>query len=295
MRDDCGLRTVISGLVVIDESTNKVRLAHYSIVEYLENRKELLGDSELLIATACLTYLSFDVFTDLGPTRSWSERCARIKKYPFSDYAAVHLRSHLGCCNEFETSSILHEFFDRYYNVYYFFDIVFLDNRRAYTRYYGQWDILQNGTLEGDKIWRTHHTDVSSNHVIILENTRVLKSNWQLASELKILIATALGHKKATEKLIWGNSDEDIDYSTFDLKSPRLNELHKRAVSNSATFRNPGWAFGSQHGTPELSSESLPVPAPRPIHTDPTRHRLEPVQILSESFNAYGNYSPGGS
>lgn len=57
------LLDVCAGLVTINEDTNTIRLAHYTIQEYLLNTSVIPGDAGLKVATACITYLSFDIFS----------------------------------------------------------------------------------------------------------------------------------------------------------------------------------------------------------------------------------------
>jgi ankyrin repeat protein len=55
--------SVCAGLVVVDEKSQIVRLVHFTTQEFFErNLPEWLPEAELLIAKACITYLSFDVF-----------------------------------------------------------------------------------------------------------------------------------------------------------------------------------------------------------------------------------------
>ncbi|QYS95878.1 ANK_REP_REGION domain-containing protein [Trichoderma simmonsii] len=59
------LSSVCAGLVTFDAESDAVRLAHYTIQEYFEREgKHWFQDAEADIATACITYISFDVFED---------------------------------------------------------------------------------------------------------------------------------------------------------------------------------------------------------------------------------------
>jgi hypothetical protein len=60
-------------------------------MEYLKGSKDLL-DANLTIATACLTYLLFDVFAK-GPC-SDNEIPHRLMKYPFLEYATLYWGIH---------------------------------------------------------------------------------------------------------------------------------------------------------------------------------------------------------
>ena len=95
---------VCLGLITVDEKTNVIRLVHYSIQEYFDQRlEELFPLAHAEITESCLTYLQFDKFDHcehpecLGETMSWQE-----KKYlrqisddsPFLRYAVLYWHSH---------------------------------------------------------------------------------------------------------------------------------------------------------------------------------------------------------
>ena len=59
------LSSVCAGLVVVDHESRIVRLAHYTTQEYFESQKDIVFlNKENLLAETCLTYLSFDVFSN---------------------------------------------------------------------------------------------------------------------------------------------------------------------------------------------------------------------------------------
>lgn len=83
---------VCAGLVTVDGST--IRLAHYSVQEYLLG-KDLIPDSAKFDhAMACITYLSFENLTD----SPWA--MDRLWTHPFLDYAAHYIEFHLKECDE---------------------------------------------------------------------------------------------------------------------------------------------------------------------------------------------------
>ena len=108
--DEETLSSVCAGLVVVDHESQIVRLAHYTTQEYFESQKDALFlNKQDLLAKTCLTYLSFDVFSNwqrtpvtgycsrplvppagLGP----DERENYSHCYPFLGYAARHWHEH---------------------------------------------------------------------------------------------------------------------------------------------------------------------------------------------------------
>ena len=84
-----------AGLIRVDEKSGTARLVHYTLQEYLErNRGKLLPDPEVELASACLTYLSFDVF-DSGPCSDGEALDQRLQAYQFLDYASHNWGHHM--------------------------------------------------------------------------------------------------------------------------------------------------------------------------------------------------------
>ena len=54
---------VCAGLVIVDETTQTIRLVHYTTQDYLRRKgPQILPNANQLIATKCLPYLLYDVF-----------------------------------------------------------------------------------------------------------------------------------------------------------------------------------------------------------------------------------------
>lgn len=60
LSDPTTLVDICAGLVVKDEHSNTIRLAHYSVQEYLLRNSILPQDADFQLAMVCTTYLSFD-------------------------------------------------------------------------------------------------------------------------------------------------------------------------------------------------------------------------------------------
>ena len=94
--------SVCCGLVVLE--SDKIRFLHYSAQEYLLTHKEKrLLDAHAVLAKYCLTYLSYDAFSD-GPCLTDDDRNERAEAYPFLAYAATHLGTHLTRSRETSSS-----------------------------------------------------------------------------------------------------------------------------------------------------------------------------------------------
>lgn len=85
-----------AGLVTVDSDQNAVRLVHTTLQEYFnqeDNRNRWFPQAEVEMASACLTYLNFDDFGDLGEGEE--ELDARKEEYPFLAYASQYWGVHV--------------------------------------------------------------------------------------------------------------------------------------------------------------------------------------------------------
>lgn len=88
--DKATILDVCAGLVVIDETSNTFKLAHYTIQEYLLRKSIIFENADFTIAVACITYLMFDIFAE-SACNSEASLEARFKDQPFIQYAARNL------------------------------------------------------------------------------------------------------------------------------------------------------------------------------------------------------------
>lgn len=97
--DRATLLETCPGLVAIDDhgTGDTIRLAHYTIQEYLPEKSIIPSDAAFAIAMTCVTFLSFDEFS-LGACKSKHSLQDRLQKYPFFGYAARNLHFHLRKC-----------------------------------------------------------------------------------------------------------------------------------------------------------------------------------------------------
>ncbi|ESU18178.1 hypothetical protein FGSG_11425 [Fusarium graminearum PH-1] len=86
--------SVCAGLVTVDEESSIIRLVHYTTQEYLKRTRERwFRDPESVIATTCVTYLSFIVF-ETGFCETDRKFEERLRSSPFYDYAAHNWGHH---------------------------------------------------------------------------------------------------------------------------------------------------------------------------------------------------------
>lgn len=77
------LGSICAGLVTFDAESDAVRLAHYTIQEYFErDGKHWFQHAEADIATACITYISFDVFENF--TTNIHQRRQKFALYQYA-------------------------------------------------------------------------------------------------------------------------------------------------------------------------------------------------------------------
>ena len=89
--DDDLIISVCLGLVTKDRTITELRLIHYSAQKYLENwHLSLIPNPHQLIASACLTYLSYQFYSDSEVVPNLSVFDGILRKYALLDYAAYN-------------------------------------------------------------------------------------------------------------------------------------------------------------------------------------------------------------
>ncbi|KAI0883149.1 ankyrin repeat protein [Annulohypoxylon maeteangense] len=82
------IRSVCSGLVIVDEESGIIRLVHYTTQEYFDTRQQsLFQEQEAGLMMACVTYLSFTIFESEFCNQLWIPK-RRLTQTPFYEYAA---------------------------------------------------------------------------------------------------------------------------------------------------------------------------------------------------------------
>lgn len=171
--DRTTLLDVCASLVTIDEDTNTIRLAHYTVQEYLV-KKNVPEDADLYLAMVCTTYLSFDAFKS-GACRYYQDFKDRLDSHPLLPYAASQLDSHLKeCAEDISTDMVLK----------------FLSSFGSISTYLQICDTEQKGVV---KYWR---------------NPSYYRKNYQ---QFPLNLASALGHSAVVWKLLEeGQADQSI-------------------------------------------------------------------------------------
>ncbi|SCO06135.1 related to nucleoside phosphorylase [Fusarium fujikuroi] len=86
--------SVCAGLVTVDEGSDIIRLVHYTTQEYLKRTRDgWFRDPESVIATACVTHLSFNLF-ETGFCKTDHKFEERLRSNPFYNYAAHNWGHH---------------------------------------------------------------------------------------------------------------------------------------------------------------------------------------------------------
>jgi hypothetical protein len=86
--------TVCAGLVTIDDESNIIRLVHYTTQKYFQRIRESWNPrAQREIASACLTYLSFDPFKS-GSCPDNEDFEHRLEENEFLDYASRYWSQH---------------------------------------------------------------------------------------------------------------------------------------------------------------------------------------------------------
>ena len=83
------------GLVTVDDTSEEVRLVHYTAQKYFEHKLlELIPDNHLRIASTCLTYVSFNACQGIDEFTSDEEITALGDRYALLDYAGSNWGVH---------------------------------------------------------------------------------------------------------------------------------------------------------------------------------------------------------
>ena len=117
--DEDTMTSACAGLVVIDQKTHTICLAHRTVKEFFELRKDdMFPDAETKLATTCVTYLLFNEFSswrtnDLVEKLLENKRHDISRVHEFFDYAAqfwgYHARSSKGAAIEYLILTFLEE------------------------------------------------------------------------------------------------------------------------------------------------------------------------------------------
>lgn len=87
--------SVCAGLVTVDEESDVIRLVHYTAQEFFQRTwTRWFSNAHHGIATACVTYLSFNPFK-AGPCSTDMDFEARLDTYPLFSYAARNWGHHV--------------------------------------------------------------------------------------------------------------------------------------------------------------------------------------------------------
>ena len=125
--DEETLSSVCAGLVVVDQESQIVRLAHYTTQEYFESQKDVLFlDGQKLLATTCLTYLSFDMFSNwqsgcvvpyFGNSKPPLKSGTTLYDYHLLNYAATHWHEHTYFSHDITVQGLLVKYLKRTENL----------------------------------------------------------------------------------------------------------------------------------------------------------------------------------
>ncbi|KAF8542130.1 hypothetical protein BDD12DRAFT_665104, partial [Trichophaea hybrida] len=78
---------ICAGLVVMDKESGTVRLAHFTVQEYLIRKNIVPPEAHSTLAISCTTYLGFNIFGQ-GACTSKEAFESRLASHPFLNYAA---------------------------------------------------------------------------------------------------------------------------------------------------------------------------------------------------------------
>jgi hypothetical protein len=253
--DTTTMLDVCASLVTIDGRSNTIRLAHYTVQEYLIKSSIFPKFTDLKFAMACATYLSFNAFAQ-GVCMSYDSLEARTQSYPFLDYAARYLPSHLRSCDEEFPTDVVLKFLGSPGSIASCLQVVHFhqglwNSHNAYPKGYApihlaseighqmtvQW-LLDHGaeiSAQDEAKQTALHKAASEGHEavirLLLERGDDI-STRDITGTIPLLLAAYRGHEAAVELLLEKGSD--ISASGFDERTA----LHVAAArGNEAVVR----------------------------------------------------------
>lgn len=197
--DKTTLLDVCASLVTIDENSNTIRLAHYTVQEYLL-RRNILPDAAFRLAMACTTYLTFDTFRK-SACRSLASIRDRFESYLFLRYAAGYLHIYIMTCDEALTKDVF---------------LTLLGNRRnmeCYLQSRWHYSRLYSGDLTGFKRQPALHLASSIGHYLAVYE--MLEKGVDLSAQdeekwTALHWAASKGHETIAQLLLENGADLSV-------------------------------------------------------------------------------------
>lgn len=203
--DRTRLLDVCAGLVTIDEKSDTVQFAHYTVQEYLLMNSVIPEDADSELAMACIILLSSDIFTRTCTTRAALE--TRYNVYPFLDYAVQNLSSHLRSCNDSDGSlmTLIHKFLESPGSMLSFLQAVYAP--KGYEKDWGCYP-------RPSRAYAPLHVAVIIGHrptvQLLLKDTATLVAGAELWEAMRL--ASSHGHEAVVQLLL----DKGADISATD-------------------------------------------------------------------------------
>ncbi|KAF8241555.1 ankyrin, partial [Wilcoxina mikolae CBS 423.85] len=211
--DPSVLRNICAGLLVIDDKSGTVRLAHFTVQQYLLRKNVLPPAPGSVLAIGCTTYLAFDTFGDDTCTSADALR-ERLEANPLLDYATQYLTIHLRSCDEKLTKDAFLRFLQRKENFDLYIGISALN--KATTSFYST--PMNRGPL---------HLAAEVGHCSVLEvliDRRIVTDDIDAKGRSALHYAAKEGHVNAVQLLL------DKGYECDKSDQNGLTPLHHAAV-----------------------------------------------------------------
>ena len=196
------------GLVKIEAPLHTVRLAHYTLQEYLSNNTDLFHSPHSTIAQVCLTYLNFQCIRDLSPMKKlsailyWFPPAAPLLGYA-SCYWGTHARREMTeSVNTFVMGLL--DGFDKH-----------VSSGILLSPYHESWDwgVYWSNTTGFTGLHATAYFGMVETAVALLETKKWDLNGVDVAGKTAILWAARNGHGALVKKLL---EREDVTPGTAD-------------------------------------------------------------------------------
>ena len=222
-----------AGLITIDGEKNVVRLVHLTLDAYLRQpdiRQEWFSRADMEMASACLTCLNFDAFSE--HTQDNEEFEAKIQKYPFTAYASRYWGDHVhdagpDLCIEAKTLQLVND----PYRIAACTQVTWLTDRGSTS----SWDVRSKGV---DGLHICAWFGLASPIAVLLQDGHDIDAQEETYGQTPLIYACRAGHVDVVIQLL----DHGASVTKFSLRGrtpmfEAIDQNHEEIVDHLLTVK----------------------------------------------------------
>jgi ankyrin repeat protein len=229
-----------AGLIVVNQKSNTIQLMHHTTRKYFENYKtrlDWLKAADGMIASSCLTYISYSEFAK-GPCSDDRLLEHRLRIYPFLEYAAQHWGNHAydDSARTAEVEGLALTFLENYEKVTSSNQVMYLTVQRyegysqGYTKranglhiaaFFGLRKILERLISKGANVKEADEGGTTALHLaaenghdeivlVLFKNGANIDARETKYGQTPLHLAALNGHKAVTETLLQNGAQADL-------------------------------------------------------------------------------------